>query len=108
MDVFEEKEKTSKNADEITSLTTPLHFAAFYGHEQALSALMTHYKNLNAKDDNGCTALDLASYAGHTNCVNLLLASESQTDVLVYSHKSKRTALHAAGIFLFLKKRPVT
>lgn len=62
---------------------------------------MSAYKNLNAKDDNGCTPLDLASYAGHTECVNTLLTSENQADVLVYSHTSRRTALHAAGLSEF-------
>ena len=52
---------------------------------------------MNAKDDNGCTPLDLASYAGHTDCVRTLLTNENQADVLVYSHKSRRTALHAAA-----------
>jgi Ankyrin repeat. len=63
---------------------------------------MRHYTNLNAKDNNGCTPLDLASYAGHTDCVGTLLTSgENQADVLVYSHKSRRTALHAAGKMTF-------
>lgn len=79
------------------SSTTPLHFAAFHGHNDALQLLMRLYTNLNSKDENGCTPLDLASYAGHTECVRTLLTSDIQADVLVYSHKSRRTALHAAG-----------
>lgn len=60
---------------------------------------MSHYKDANVKDENGCTPLDLASYAGHTDCVDMLLSSDNQADVLVYSHKSRRTALHAAGMY---------
>lgn len=71
--------------------------AAFNGHNGALQAIMTSYKDLNAKDNDGCTPLDLASYAGHTDCVHTLLTG-GQADVLVYSHSSRRTALHAAGI----------
>lgn len=80
------------------SSTSPLHFAALHGHNFALQTLLTSYINPNVKDDNGCTPLDLASYAGHIDCVNTLLTHENQADVLVYSHKSRRTALHAAGI----------
>ena len=79
------------------SVTSPLHFAAFHGHHAALQALMTVYTDLNMKDENGCTPLDLASYAGHVECVSALLTGDKQADCLVYSHKSKRTSLHAAG-----------
>ena len=58
---------------------------------------MRSYKDLNVKDSNGCTPLDLSSYSGHTDCVKLLLTSDYPSDVLVYSHSSRRTALHAAG-----------
>ena len=85
--------------DEKRCSTSPLHFAALHGHNAALQTLLaTQHVNPNVKDDNGCTPLDLASYAGHTDCVNTLLTHNNQADVLVYSHKSRRTALHAAGI----------
>ncbi|KAH3720653.1 hypothetical protein DPMN_063556 [Dreissena polymorpha] len=51
--------------------------------------------NLDIKDVNGRTMLDLACYSGHTECVETLLLQGAT--ILVYDNVARRTPLHAAG-----------
>lgn len=48
-----------------SNLFTALHFAAQAGQFLAVELLLAHGANIEAKDDQGWTALQIASYFGH-------------------------------------------
>lgn len=50
---------------ECSNQFTALHFAAQAGQHQAVELLAAHGTNLEAKDDQGWTALQVAAYFGH-------------------------------------------
>ena len=61
--------------------------------------------NLDIQDANGRTALDLAAFKGHAECVESLIMQGAT--IIVHDSVSKRTPLHASGnltiiFFLFL------
>lgn len=70
-------------------------FQASRGHNDALHVLLGCIMNLDIKDVNGRTMLDLACYSGHTECVETLLLQGAT--ILVYDNVARRTPLHAAG-----------
>ena len=51
--------------------------------------------NLDIQDANGRTALDLAAFKGHLDCVEALVMQGAT--ILVNDSVSKRSPLHAAG-----------
>ena len=53
--------------------------------------------NLDIQDANGRTALDLAAFKGHAECVESLIMQGAT--ILVHDSVSKRTPLHASGKF---------
>ena len=55
--------------------------------------------NLDIQDANGRTALDLAAFKGHGECVESLVMQGAT--ILVHDSVSKRTPLHAAGMVYF-------
>ncbi|QDV42966.1 Ankyrin repeats (3 copies) [Stieleria neptunia] len=60
---------------------TPLHLAAFFGHEQTIRWLLGHGADPNAEDKRGRTPKMLAHGRGHKRCARLLgYDSEGQTD----------------------------
>jgi len=79
---------------------TPLHLAAYGGHENILRHLLDFRKHdtkevvdIDVKDDNGCSPLMLASKRGHKGVVELLL----QRGANLYStDRSNHTALYHA------------
>ena len=55
--------------------STPLEYAARYGHTQCVKLLLGMSGiNINAQDAKGCTPLFYAACNGHIECVNLLLS----------------------------------
>ncbi|PSC68913.1 CMV 1a interacting 1 [Micractinium conductrix] len=55
---------------------TPLHDAAFHGHEDAVAALLAAGANPNIRNKKGFTALDRARSKGHTRCIPLLRSED--------------------------------
>lgn len=51
--------------------------------------------DLDIKDDKGRTALDLAAFRGHAECVEALISQGAS--VTVKDNVTKRTPLHASG-----------
>ena len=73
--------------------------AAFSGELQEVKRLLEKGANVNAKRDNGITALMGASIEGHQEVVELLLAKEADVDAKVYffGHTSGATACDLAS-----------
>jgi len=59
---------------------TPLHFAAYEGHEDVVELLLAHGADVNAKADNGETPLHFAARKGYTNVVKLLWLHGADVD----------------------------
>ncbi|KAJ1889035.1 hypothetical protein LPJ66_008254 [Kickxella alabastrina] len=54
---------------------TPLHFAAYYGHKDAVRCLLSvNSSAINIKDNTGKTPLMLAAFRGRTQVVSVLLS----------------------------------
>ena len=53
---------------------SPLHLAAFAGHEAVVAVLLTHGANINLTNNNDWFPLHIAAFAGHEDVVALLLA----------------------------------
>ncbi|XP_075247053.1 uncharacterized protein LOC142340364 [Convolutriloba macropyga] len=76
---------------------SPLHLAAYHGHDEVLSMLLEcSDKNVNVRDPDGRTPLSLASLRGHLSCVETLLIQGNAT-VLTYDNVSDKTPYHAAA-----------
>ena len=54
---------------------TPLHFAAGWGHAEAVNALLAAGADIHARDEDGNTSLHSAAGWGHAEAVNDLLAA---------------------------------
>ena len=59
------------------ALSGALHMAAQEGHTEIVKALLAAGAAVNAKDQEGRTALDLAAQEGHTETVKALLAADA-------------------------------
>ena len=53
-------------------LSTPMGFAADYGHKEIVEFLVHHGCDINAKDNDGDTALSMATKKGHDEIVKFL------------------------------------
>lgn len=64
-------------------LTIQSFLQAYHGHGEILRLLLPLFPNTNIKEDTGKTPLDLASYRGHKQCVQLLIRSGAAVSVQV-------------------------
>jgi ankyrin repeat protein len=53
--------------------STPLHWAAFYGHVPCVQLLLMASVPVDVCDAEGSTPLQKAAFNGHTRCVQLLM-----------------------------------
>lgn len=77
---------------------TVLIFQAYHGHHHALEVLVQSLLDLDVRNSQGCTPLDLAAFKGHVECVDVLI--NQGASILVKDFNLKRTPIHAAGIVL--------
>ena len=74
---------------------TPLHKAAFEGHESCVKLCLEEGASVEAKDKNGRTPLHYAAYSGHDETCDILVkACEASTAIV---DNDKATALHVAA-----------
>ncbi len=71
----------------------PLTYAAFNGHHEIADYLLKRGAEINAKTENGSTALFFAARNGHTEVVRLLLAHEADPMI---ANQNDETAVDAA------------
>jgi ankyrin repeat protein len=83
---------------------TPLHFAAFEGHQECLEFLIRKGGDVDAKDIDDQTPLHLATLNGSVDCMKLLLANEANVNART---KQLYTALHVLGFYLRGSKEDV-
>ncbi|KAK9412900.1 hypothetical protein SUNI508_12313 [Seiridium unicorne] len=81
---------------------TAPHCAIVDSDEQAVRCLIQNCKNMNLVDDEGQSALHIASHAGRVNMVNLLLKSGASADQqdsedVNLADKNRESALHFAA-----------
>lgn len=94
--LLENKANTMAGANQADRMT-PLHIAAFKGHESAVLLLLTMGADPYQRDINGQTALYWAIVEGHKAVVQLLfLKADAQRLVRDIDHED-RTALHHAA-----------
>ena len=73
---------------------TPLHMCAAYGFSKGLEKLLeTKGVDVHATDDHGETALHLAAYNGHVECLRQLIKKGAKVNA---TNKGGETALHIA------------
>ena len=68
-------------------------YAAFNGHHEIADYLLKRGAEINAKTENGSTALFFAARNGHTEVVRLLLAHEADPMI---ANQNDETAVDAA------------
>ena len=68
-----EDDPTLANAARNRDHKTPLHWAAYFGHTQAVTLLLEYGAQIDAKDSFGIVPLREAAYAGHTEIVKILI-----------------------------------
>jgi ankyrin repeat protein len=73
---------------------TPLHWAAWGGHEAVVQLLMDSGADVNAKTEDGWTALHQAARGGHEAVIRLLIAGGADVNAKT---EDGRTALHQAA-----------
>uniref|UniRef100_A0A671RXH9 Serine/threonine-protein phosphatase 6 regulatory ankyrin repeat subunit A-like n=1 Tax=Sinocyclocheilus anshuiensis TaxID=1608454 RepID=A0A671RXH9_9TELE len=74
---------------------SPLHLAAYHGHHHALEVLVQSLLDLDVRTPQGHTALSLAAFKGHVECVDILINQGASMMLKDYTHK--RSAVHSAG-----------
>ena len=60
---------------------TPLHYAAYAGHERIASKFLSHGADINSVTANGLSSLMLASKNGHDDVVRLLVKDNANTSL---------------------------
>lgn len=83
----------------VTSPLTPTPFflrpKAYHGHHHALEVLVQSLVELDVRNSQGRTPLDLAAFKGHVECVDVLI--NQGASILVKDFTLKRTPIHAAA-----------
>ncbi|KAK7832136.1 hypothetical protein U0070_015283 [Myodes glareolus] len=69
---------------------------AYNGHHQALKVLLQSLVDLDIRDEKGRTALYLAAFKGHTECVEALV--NQGASIFVKDNVIQRTPLHASDV----------
>ena len=69
-----------------TDCYTPLHYAAYLGHEHVIEALLACDADVNALTSAGCTPVFLAAQQGHVHAVRLLLAAGAKPEIPEKAH----------------------
>jgi ankyrin repeat protein len=72
-------------AVELDRRQTPLLWASIDGNTEAISLLLDHGANINASDDEGCTALHLAAEYGNHEAVQLLVDKRADIFAIDYN-----------------------
>lgn len=80
--------------DDVAWLTDPLHVAARNGQDEAMQMLLAAGADVNAKSDNGLTALLEAASHGHVETARTLLAAGAEVDA---TEDARCTSLHFAA-----------
>lgn len=75
-------------------------FQAYHGHHHAMEVLVQSLLDLDVRNSQGRTPLDLAAFKGHVECVDVLI--NQGASILVKDFTLKRTPIHAAGLNLEL------
>lgn len=75
-----------------------LFFQAYHGHHHAMEVLVQSLLDLDVRNSQGRTPLDLAAFKGHVECVDVLI--NQGASILVKDFTLKRTPIHAAGMDL--------
>lgn len=74
---------------------TPLHVAAYGGHDQVVAFLLAEGADVNAQTTNGSTPLHGAAYSGHTKCAQLLI--EAGADLMAANNSGYMPLFSAAA-----------
>lgn len=72
-----------------------MYFQAYHGHHHAMEVLVQSLLDLDVRNSQGRTPLDLAAFKGHMECVDVLI--NQGASILVKDYTLKRTPIHAAG-----------
>jgi ankyrin repeat protein len=75
---------------------TPLLWASIDGNTEAISLLLDHGANINASDDEGCTALHLAAEYGNHEAVQLLV--DKRVDIFAIDYNADTPLDLAASV----------
>jgi ankyrin repeat protein len=85
------------NVDPRTDLNrTPLHWACYNGHLDMVELLLEAGADPNARDDDYCTCLHIASQRGEAGIVNMLLLEGA--DLMALNRSNKLPSYVAANI----------
>ncbi|XP_050296439.1 transient receptor potential channel pyrexia [Anthonomus grandis grandis] len=90
---------STENSEEILKKNHESGFlmAAWLGKSNVLSVLLDAGVSINTQDKYERTALHLSSYAGHTECVSLLLSRGAEVNAIAHDQNVLVTPLHCAA-----------